>query len=147
MVARSIFSLYDWNASRVDRTDISQSVVDIGIYFLFVIDLSPARSMWVPLEGKQALDHFESASPLLFRQIDLLNILISERRLRHRDLRNKGKPVREFDTGDIVVVSMQVKSTRKNGVSRKLVFKTKGPYRVLEKATPSSYFLRRLNFC
>ena len=79
------------------------------------------------MEGQQALDHFESASPLLFRQIDLFNILIYERRLRHRDLRNKGKLMREFDTGDIVVVRMQVKSTRKNGVSRILVFKQRDP--------------------
>ena len=51
------------------------------------------------MEVQQALDNFESASPHLFRQIDLFNILISERRLRHRDLRNKGKLVKEFDTG------------------------------------------------
>ena len=39
--------------------------------------------------------------------------------------------MREFDTGDIVVVMKQVKSNRKDGVYQKLVFKTKGTYGVL----------------
>ena len=30
-------------------------------------------------------------------------------RLRHRELRNKGKIIREFDTGDLVIVRKQVK--------------------------------------
>ena len=98
------------------------------------------------MEVQQALYHFESASPLLFRQIYLFNILISERTLRHRDLRNKVKLMRKFDTGEIVVVNKQMKSTGKDGLSQKLVFKTKGPYRVLDKATPGSYFLRYLTF-
>ena len=50
------------------------------------------------------MDHFEASSPLIFRQRDLFNILVSEMRLRHRDLRDKGKLAREFYTGDIVVV-------------------------------------------
>ena len=41
MVARSIFSLYDWNASPLDGTDIDRSVVDIGRDLPFAIDLSP----------------------------------------------------------------------------------------------------------
>ena len=68
-------------------------------------------------------------------------------RLRYRELHNKGKLMREFDTGDIVVVKNHVKSSRKDGVTQKLVFKTKGPYRVLEKAAPSSYWLQSFTFC
>ena len=55
--------------------------------------------------------------------------------------------MREFDTGDLLVVRKQVNSTIKDGKTQKLVFKTKGPYRVLEKATPSSYWLQSLPFC
>ena len=47
--------------------------------------------------------------------------------------------MRKFDTGDLVVVSKQVKSSIKYGIAHILVFKTKVPYRVLDKATPSSY--------
>ena len=49
----------------------------------------------------------------------------------HRELRNKGKSMREFYTRDLVVVRKQVNSSRKDGISQKLVFKTKELYRVL----------------
>ena len=69
------------------------------------------------------MDHFEATYPLLFRQINIFNFLVSEKRLRNRDLSNKGKLMREFDTGDIVVVKKQVKSSRKYRVDQKLVQK------------------------
>ena len=68
----------------------------------------------------------------------MFNILVSESRLRHRELRNKCKLVGEFDTGYLVVVRKQVKSIRKYWIAHKLVFKTKGLYRVLEKDTQIS---------
>ena len=64
----------------------------------------------------------------MFRQRDLFKILISERRIRHRELLNKGNIMREFDTGDIVVVRNQAKSSRKDGVTQKLAFKIEVPY-------------------
>ena len=54
--------------------------------------------------------------------------------------------MREFDTGDLVLVRKQVKSRRKYGIAQKLLFKTKVPYRVLKKATPISYWLHSLPF-
>ena len=45
--------------------------------------------------------------------------------------------MREFYTGDTVVVTKQVRSSRKYGVAPKSLFKTKVPYRVPEKYTPS----------
>ena len=38
------FALYNFNAVPVDGTYIDQSVVSIGIYLPFPIDLSPSRS-------------------------------------------------------------------------------------------------------
>ena len=46
-----------------------------------------------------------------------------------------------------MVIRNQVKSIRKDGISQGLLFKTKLPYRFLEKATPISYWLQRLTFC
>ena len=43
-------------------------------------------------------------------------------------------------------VSKQVKSRRKYGIAQKLLFETKEPYRVLEKATPISYWIKCLLF-
>ena len=82
-----LFCLYAWNASPVDGTDIPRSEVAIGRAFPFPIDLSPAVPRSTATEGQQALDHFEAASPLLFKQRDLVNIINSERRRRHAELR------------------------------------------------------------
>ena len=48
--------------------------------------------------------------------------------------------------GYIVVVIRQVKSNRKDRVSHKIIFKSKGHYRILVKATPSLFWLQRLRF-
>ena len=40
-----------------------------------------------------------------------------------RDLRNKGKLMRKFDTGDLLVLRKQVKSIRKDGIPQKLALK------------------------
>ena len=67
--------------------------------------------------------------------------------MRNRELINKGKLTRKFCTGELVVVSKQVKSSRKYRISHKLVFKTYEPYRVVEKVIPVSYWLQRLHLC
>ena len=95
---------YTWNTGPVYGTDIARSVVAIGRNVPFTINLSRKRSRGGTPERNQALDNFEAASPLMFRQREILKILVSERTLRHRDLRNKGKLTREFYTGYIVVV-------------------------------------------
>ena len=48
--------------------------------------------------------------------------------------------------GYILIVRENVKSNRKDKISEKLVFKTKEPYTVMKKATPSSYWLQHLPF-
>ena len=142
----ALFSIYAWNAGPIDGTDLSRSLVVIGREFPFPIDLSPAIPRDAAGEGQQALDHFEAASPLLYKQRELLNVLNAERRLRHRELRNDGKNNLAFDIGDIVIVRKQVKSVASKNISAKLLFKTKGPYRVVCQLNPNSYLLQRLPF-
>ena len=77
----------------------------------------------------------------------MFNIVVTERGLRHVELSNKVKIMRELDTGDLVVVRKHIRSSRTYGVVNKLVFKTKRPCRFLEKSTSSSYCLKRFPFC
>ena len=44
----------------------------------------------------------------MFRQRDMFNILVYERSMRHRELYNKGKIIRLFFIGDLVVVSKEM---------------------------------------
>ena len=64
-----LFALYAWNLGPVHGTDIAQSVVDIVRAFKFTFYISPEMLREANTEVQQALDHFETASPHLFRQI------------------------------------------------------------------------------
>ncbi len=147
------FALYGWNAGPVDGTDIPRSVVAIGREFPFPIDLALGHSeRHGGSQGQQAADHFEAASPLLYRQRTLFDILVRERRERHRELRNQDRNPKAFAPGDIVIVRRDVKSSKEQQVAHKLVFKSKGPYRVLapvhaNQQRPSSYWVQRIPFC
>jgi hypothetical protein len=75
-----------------------------------------------------------------------LLVLNAERRQRHVDIRNEGIKQRTFDIGDLVIVRKQVKSNTSKGISAKLLFKTRGPYRFIDRISPSSYRLQKLPF-
>ena len=91
-----------------------------------------------------ALESCEAASPLLAKERELITIINKIRREYHNGMRNKGKANPVFNTGDLVIVRKQVKSDQSRGVSAKLVFKTKGPYRVIEKVSEQSYKIQKL---
>ena len=76
------------------------------------------------------------------KQRELLDLLNQDRRQRHRDLNNKGQPEQRFHPGDLVIVRKQVQSKATQGFSAKLVFRPKGPYRVIDEASPGSYNLQ-----
>jgi hypothetical protein len=84
----------------------------------------------------------ETMFPLWYRQKELIKTLNDERRRRHRDMMNAGQKQRIFQPNNIVVVRTQVKS--REGQPAKFTLRTKGPYRVIEKAVTSSYQIQKL---
>jgi hypothetical protein len=82
--------------------------------------------------------------PLFWRQKEVLKLLNEERRSHHRELKNKNRKQRIFEPGDIVMVRKQVQSNASEGIPAKLLLRTKGPYRVLEKVTHDSYQLQKI---
>lgn len=141
-----MFATYSWNAAPVDGTDIVRSFVAKGRVFPFPLqiaeDANPPR---IPSgQGETALEHLETNFPLWAQQSRLLQILIAERRERHRDMRNEGKSQRQFNPGDLVIIRKQVKSDATKGAPAKQKFKWKGIYRVLEKAGDKSYRVQKL---
>ena len=78
-----MFSLYAWNVAPIDGTDICHSFVTIGWEFPFPVDLSSNTAPQEALaEGQEVLDHCDLASPLLYKQQQLLKIL-NETRWQH----------------------------------------------------------------
>jgi hypothetical protein len=145
----TLFSLYAWNASPIDGTNIIRSYAARGREFPFPIDVheAPHTNRDHSSFSQQAMEHIESAFPLLFKQRELLTILNDERRTRHRELKDRSKTMKIFQPGDLVIVRKQTATTDADGVSNKLVFKTKGPYRVIEQATnDGSYWIHKVPF-
>ena len=97
-------------------------------------------------EGANAADYHDAIHPLIANQRELLRILNEERRQRHRDLKNDSITERTFTAGDLVIVRKQVQSNAARGIAGKIVFKSRGPYRVLEPANPGSYWIQKLPF-
>ena len=141
-----LFSVYAWNASPIDGTDLIRSAVAIGREFLFPIDLEFGHNPTIREEGQSAVEYAESALPLLRIQRLLLKVLNDERQERHRELKNRALTTKTFQEGDVVVVRRQVQSKADQQVSAKGQFRTKGPYRVLKQATPGSYWVQKVPF-
>ena len=72
----ALFAVYAWNAAPIDGTDIPRFQVAIGRDFPFPIDLRAARRDGAA-EGQSALEHVAAAGPLLYKQREVLNILMT----------------------------------------------------------------------
>ena len=59
-------------------------------------------------------------------------------------MKNQAQTQRVFNPGDLVIVRRQVKSKATEGVMAKLLFKARGPYRVLQKVDEDSYMIQKL---
>ena len=144
------FAVYSWNASPVDGTDIERSVAAIGRSFPFPVDIAQAPAgLNEGGDEHNLLEHVLAWCPLLERQRQIFNILVQGRRKEHRDRKNASRKAKTFERNDLVIVTKQVKSNAREGVSAKLILKAWGPYRVLGKAdlSGSSYRVQRLPFC
>ena len=143
----TLVAVYSWNAGPIDGTDIPWSVAAHGGEFPFPNDLILALPRKGTSKGQQILDHLYSVSPILYKHRQLLDFLNAEHRQHHIELRNKGIKTTIFSLGDLVIVWKQVKSDTAAGVSAKLVFHSKGPYRVIEWIGEThSYCIQKLPF-
>jgi hypothetical protein len=138
---------YAWNASPVDGTDIIMSFAAKARTFRFPLEIQDedTNAVRIPAgEGEAAIQHVETVFPLWFQQKSILKLLQETRRARHLQMKNDGRKERAFNPGDLVLVRKQVKSSALKGRPEKLTLKAKGPYRVLEKAGKSSYWVQKL---
>ena len=117
-----VFTIYAWNASPVDGTDVIRSYAAIGREFPFLVELNLEKTPAIPGENTAELvmEHIDSSFPLLRHQQELLQILIDDRRQHHRKLRDdklKAKPP-NFEVGDLVFVRVQVQSLAAKGTAK-----------------------------
>ena len=140
------FAAYSWNAAPIDGTNIIRSFAAKSRVFPFPIQIAeednPPR---IPQgQGEDALAHLETNFPLWAKQSTMLQILIAERRERHRELHNEGKTPKKFNIGDLVIIRKQVKSDGPQGIPAKQKFRWKGIYKVLEPVGDKSYKVQKM---
>jgi hypothetical protein len=83
--------------------------------------------------------------PFWDKQKRLLKILNKDRKQCHLDLKNKNPHMKEFQSGDLVIMQEQVKISVGSGISAKLMIRTRGPYQVLKKLEEgTSYRIQKL---
>jgi hypothetical protein len=142
-----LFSLYAWNVAPIDGTDLPRSLVAIGRDFPCPIDLSSATARDSATEGQAALDHFESASPQTTTAACSPQCRTSPKTRRHPQRRHEATYVRHWRPGYPTQTSqVQHESNTSKIISAKLLSNTRGPYRVIDRITPSSYRLQKLRF-
>src|SRR6056300_515086 len=146
----AMFATYAWNASPVDGTDIQRAFAAVSKHFNFPMDATAQSITEPPLKkrkrntAQETIDKIETMFPLWWSQKELLKQLIEERRQHHLQMKNKNRTQRTFNIGDLVMVRKQVQSKAIEGIPAKLVLKTKGPYRVLNKQSEDSYLLQKI---
>ena len=141
-----MFATYSWNAAPIDGTNLIRSFVAKGRVFPFPLQIAeednPVRIP--PGQGEEAVSFLETNFPLWAKQSVMLQILVAERRDRHRELANKGRYTRQFNIGDLVIIRKQTQSSSDKGIPAKQKFKWKGIYRVVEKLSDKSYHVQKL---
>lgn len=141
------FALYGWNSAPIDGTNIVRSYAAMGREFPFPIDIEteqqPQREHQA--QGQAAVDHVDAAFPMLEKQRELLKILTTERREHHRNLKNEGRNATVFQPGEIVMIRKEVQSSDAKGPAKARI-RARGPYRVLERASPGTYYVQKIPF-
>ena len=80
-----LFSVYAWNASPIDRTDIIRSAAAVGREFPLPIDLEMGLTPRIVNGGQGAIEYVETNLPLLKKQWVFLQVLYDKRRMRHQE--------------------------------------------------------------
>lgn len=142
------FAVYAWNAAPVDGTNVTRSFAAIAREFPFPVEIAATtqKAAYSGSNGHYVVEHIDGAFPLLFQQRELLRILVEERREHHRSLRNNhitGQT--KFQAGDLCIVRVQVQASDEKGPG-KLQVRARGPYRVLDQLSDTTYLIQRLPF-
>ena len=140
-------AVYAWNSAPVSRTDLSRSLLVCGREFKFPIDFEDRKhTQNMTIEPVRIHSFAEDLLQLLSKSREIYKILIQEHRTLHRELRNSQiMNPRKFQLDDIVFTIVESKSNSKKGISAKLQYTRRGPYKITKVLQGGSYILQKLN--
>ena len=111
----------------IDGTDIIRSIPAIGQPLRFPMDISLANLPTPECDAAQATTSYirQISSDTRFAK-ELVIWLIEERRQRHRERVNSSKAVIKYKPNDMLMVRVQVKSSKATGTVGKLGIEVRG---------------------
>jgi len=137
-------TVYAWNASPIDGTDIVRSVPAIGRTLRFPLDIDlAAMPDLIDNQSESVVAYLRYLQRDVPFARQLLAYLVEDRRLIHRERVNKKQYLVKHKPGDIVMAKVDVQSKRSVGWIAKLVYQSKGPFVVVEDTGFSAYMVRR----
>ncbi len=137
---------YAWNSAPIDDTDVVRSFAAVGRDFRFPIDVDTSKIPPVNSANNNRLfDYLRDVSTDSNFATGVLQILIEERRKRHRDRRNAVLEKSALKVGDVVKAHVQVQSRTDDGVVGKLSYKARGPFSIVRDLGFNSFEVQPYN--
>ena len=138
----SFVAAYAWNSAPVDGTDIVRSFPAIGRILRFPIDCDPTLVPTVDNPSSAVVQFLALSSPHRHISSSILSFLLDDQRSAHRERVNTSRTASSFRVGDFVSARVQQQSNRSLGRVQKLLYKAKGPFRIIEVCGHGSYHIR-----
>ena len=139
-------SQYAWNSAPIDDTDIPRCLAAVGRHFKFPMDVTLSADPSMNDDNQSALFNYlrdVSDDSQFFTAV--LQILIEEHRISHRDRWNNKQAEKQFKVGDVVKAHVQVQSNSSKGDVMKLSYQARGPFQIKEVLDSDSYIVERYN--
>ncbi len=124
---------YGWNSAPIDDTDVVRSLPAVGREFRFPLDIDNSKLPAISDGTNCALfDYLRDVSNESHFATTVLQILVEERRERHRNRLNHSATKSSLKVGDVVKAHVQVKSNASTGTVEKLSYRARGPFVIVQ---------------
>ena len=136
--------MYIWNASSIDGTAIIWSVLAIGHTICFSLDVHLAAIPdLIDNPSESVTSHLRYLQHYVTFSQQLLFYLVEIHQLIHHKQANEKRYLIKYKPGNIVMANVVVQMKFSVGQVAKLVYKSKGPFVVVEDTGFSAYMICR----
>ena len=135
--------MYAWNSAPIPLTNISRSMVVTGRKFLFPIDFSADKAIWLTGTKRWAESYAANQARLLLHSREIASLIIVETQSFHRERMNDLRPdPTQYAIGDKVRAHRSVRSDKAKNRVDKTEFAYTGPWESMRKLDGASYKIK-----
>ena len=130
---------YAWNSAPIDGTDIVRSFPAIGRILRFPIDCDPSLVLPVDDFSLAVTQFFALSQSTRSIATSILFFLLDDLHTAHCAQVNATRTASSFRVNDIITARVQQQSDSSLGRVQKLLYKAKGPFRIIENCNFGSF--------